>query len=133
MRISIILTLLFSASVFAATANDKSMQELFQKYDQVMDFKKTELIDEVFTAKFIKESGGKEELIAKIKELPTPSHKNYKAPKPNWRKALKGNLYFAKVKDESSEKSKKDNHEAEYLVKEEDGKLKIDGTIGDAN
>ena len=132
MRIQLILiTLLLSSTSFAV--DDKSMKDLFIKYDQVMDHKKIELIDEIFTEKFIKASGGKEELISKIKELPTPKDKNLPAPLTSWRKGLKNNIYFAKVKEAPTQKSKTDAHEAEFIVVEEAGKLKIDGTIGDGN
>lgn len=132
MRIQLILTtLLFSSLTFAV--DDKSMKDLFAKYDLVMDQKKVELIDEIFTEKFIKASGGKEELISKIKELPTPKEKNLPAPQTTWRKGLKGNVYFAKVKEVSANKSKQAPHEAEFLVIEDNGKLKIDGTLGDGN
>lgn len=74
MRIQLILTfILFTFQALAV--DDKSMQELFSKYDSLMDHKKIELIEEVFTQKFIKEAGGKEELIEKIKELPPVNEK----------------------------------------------------------
>lgn len=133
MRISIIfIIIIFSVSVMGS--DDKSMKELFMKYDQVMDHKKIELIDEVFSQKFIKSSGGKEELISKIKELPAPSEKSKPmAPDLSWRKGLKNEIYFAKVKEISSNKNKKDVHETEFMVIKENGKLKIDGTLGDGN
>lgn len=130
MRIQLILlTLLLSFNVIAV--DDKSMQELFKKYDSVMDHKKVELIDEVFTKKFIYQSGGKEELIEKIKELSSPPS-NTKTSM-TWKKGTKGTMYFAKVKEISPQKSKKTDHEAEFIVVEEEGKLKIDGTISDGN
>lgn len=129
MRIQLIIfTALFSISAMAV--DDKSMKELFAKYDQVMDQKKTELIDEVFTKKFIRDSGGKQELIDKIKELTTPPSQ----PKSSmtWKKGQKGEVYLAKVKEVSSNKSKA-AHEAEFIVITEDGKLKIDGTLSDGD
>lgn len=131
MRILLILfSILFSMNVHAA--DDKSMQELFKKYDAVMDTKKVELIDEVFTQKFITNSGGKKELAEKIKELSLPKGSPPET-KMTWRKGLKGQIYFAKVKEASTNKSKTESEETEFIVVEEDGKLKIDGTIGDGN
>ena len=130
MRIQlIILTALLSLNVNAV--DDKSMQELFKKYDSVMDHKKVDLIEEVFTKKFIHQSGGKAELVEKIKELEAPPS-NTKTSM-TWKKGTKGTMYFAKVKEISPGKSKKDNHEAEFIVVEEEGKLKIDGTLSDSN
>jgi hypothetical protein len=109
------------------------MQDLFSKYDLVMDHKKIELIDEVFTQKFIKEAGGKEELIEKIKELSPSKEKNAQKTKMSWKKGLKSEIYFAKVKNLSPNKSKKESEESEFIIMKEDGKLKIDGTISDGN
>ena len=132
MRIQLILTfILISFNVLAT--DDKSMQDLFSKYDLVMDHKKIELIDEVFTQKFIKEAGGKEELIEKIKELSPANAKSVEKPKLTWKKGLKSEIYFATVKNPSPNKSKKENQESEFIVMKEDGKLKIDGTISDGN
>lgn len=132
MRIQLILTfILISFNAFAT--DDKSMQELFSKYDSVMDHKKIELIDEVFTQKFIKEAGGKEELIDKIKELSPSNEKSAQKTKMTWKKGLKNEIYFATVKNLSPNKSKKENHESEFIVMKEDGKLKIEGTISDGN
>lgn len=132
MRIQLILTfILISFNAFAT--DDKSMQDLFSKYDSVMDHKKIELIDEVFTQKFIKEAGGKEELIEKIKELSPSNQKSVQKTKMSWKKGLKNEIYFATVKNLSPNKSKKENHESEFIVMKEDGKLKIDGTISDGN
>lgn len=132
MRVQLILTFIFLSFNSFAT-DDKSMQDLFRKYDSVMDNKKIELIDEVFTQKFIKESGGKEELIEKIKELSPSAEKAAAKTKMSWKKGLKSEIYFATVKDLSQNKSKKENHESEFIVLKEDGKLKIDGTISDGN
>jgi hypothetical protein len=132
MRIQLILTfILISFNVLAT--DDKSMQDLFSKYDLVMDHKKIELIDEVFTQKFIKEAGGKEELIEKIKELSPSKEKNAQKTKMSWKKGLKSEIYFAKVKNLSPNKSKKESEESEFIIMKEDGKLKIDGTISDGN
>lgn len=130
MRILLVLCLLmYSINTFAT--DDKSMQELFKKYDSLMDYKKTELIEEVFTKKFILESGGKKELIEKIGELPkelVPSKTQM-----TWKKGHKGEVYLARVKEISKQKKKDNDQEAEFVVVKEDGKLKIDGTLSDGD
>lgn len=125
MRIQLILLLLFSLSAMAS--DEKSVNDLFQKYDQVMDQKKVELVDEVFTQKFLKESGGKEEFISKVKEL--PKAKSIRPSKVSWHKGKKTEMYFARLKP--VEKGKESN--SQFILKKENGKLKIDGTIGDDN
>jgi hypothetical protein len=132
MRIQLILALIFlTTNVYSA--DDKSMQELFKKYDSVMDQKKVELIEETFTAKFIKDSGGKDQLVEKIKELNAPKENDKAKTKMSWKKGLKGEIYFAKVKKISGKDKKKKDHETEFLVLKENGKLKIDGTISDGD
>jgi hypothetical protein len=106
------------------------MSELFKKYESVMDHKKIELIDEVFTKKFIKESGGKKELIKKIKSLPESLVQSQTTM--SWKKGNKGEIYLAKLKEKSMNKNIPISNEAEFVVIKEDGKLKIDGTISDA-
>lgn len=128
MRIQLVFfLLLFSVNTLAS--DDKSMQELFNKYDAVMDQKKIDLIDEVFTEKFIKSSGGKKELIEKIRELPEPIAPN--ESEVRWKKGLKGKIYFAKIEEKTSGKKKAKTESSQFIVVEEKGKLKIDGTISD--
>lgn len=128
MRIQLILFfILFSLKSFAV--DDKSIQDLFKKYDQVMDQKKTELIDEVFSQKFIKDSGGKQELIDKIKDLTVPP--SPQETKVTWKKG-KGELILARSQSASSNKSKQKST-TEYIVVIENGKPKIDGTLSDAD
>lgn len=129
MRIQLATISLF-LSLAVSAKDEKSMQDLFKKYDSVMDLKKTELVEEVFSQKFIKESGGKSELVSKIKGLDVDTRS---IPKTHlsWKKGLKGGLYLAKIK--STERTKKDSHETEFIVIEENGKLKIDGTLSDGD
>ncbi|HXH74777.1 MAG TPA: hypothetical protein VNJ08_07410 [Bacteriovoracaceae bacterium] len=127
MRFQIALLILLS-SLSLHASDDKAMNELFRKYEQVMVDKKVELVDEVFTQKFLRDSGGKEEFISKVKELPNPKTKTAK-PKMTWTKGVKNQMYLAKLKaDEKSAHSES----AEFIVISENGKLKIDGTAGDA-
>ena len=121
--------MIFFVSFYAFGVDDRSMGELFQKYESVMDQKKIELIDEVFTKKFIRESGGKKELISKIKSLPETLTQPQTTM--SWKKGLKGEIYFAKLKENTKNKSAVSSSEAEFIVIKENGKLKIDGTISD--
>ena len=73
----ILLTLLLSfAATLASASDEKAIKELLINYDKVMTEHKTELVEEVFTKKFLSESGGKEEFIEKIKELPKVKKKS---------------------------------------------------------
>ncbi len=116
MRIQLtIFILLFSLS--STASDDKRMKELFQNYDKVMKQHKVELVEDVFSKKFLKDNGGKEEFIEKVKELPK-ERKKINILK-SWRKTKIADTYFAKIK------------EAQFIIIEEDGKLKIDGTVSD--
>lgn len=132
MRIQLILLVaLFAFSAIAS--EDKAIKDLFKKYDQVMDHKQTALIDEVFTKNFIKSSGGKEELIQKIKELPKVDQKSIPKMDVSWKKGAKDEVYFATLKETSNLKSKHSESSSEFIILKEDGKLKINGTLGDGN
>ena len=133
MRIQLI-TLICLLSFNALAGSDKEMKELFFKYDAVMDAQKVELIDEVFSKKFLREVGGKDEFIANIKELPKKDEKSLKAPRLSWKKGTKDEIFFAKRFESSDLKAKeaKAKHSgSSFIVIKEDGKLKIDGTISD--
>ncbi len=124
----ILLTLLLSFAVNMAYASDeKAIKELIKNYDKVMTEHQTELVDEVFTKKFLSESGGKEEFIEKIKELPKVKKKSkIKRILESWKKSKVGNMLVAKVRKDVSTKSS-----SNFVIVEEEGKLKIDGTISD--
>lgn len=127
MRIQLVTLLcLFSLNLFAS--DDKAMKELFDKYDLVMKRHKVELVDEVFSKKFLKDNGGKEEFIAKVQELPKEKRQRLKKLLQSWKKSKVGRIFFAKVKDEDNKKA---GPESQFVIIEEDGKLKIDGTISD--
>lgn len=123
MRIQLGLILL-AVSLNGFSADDKSMKELFKKYDSVIEDKKIELIDEIFTEKFIKDAGGKKELVEKIKGL--SEEKN--ATSFTWQKSNKGDDFVAKVK-----RTGKKPEEANFIIKEIKGELKIDGQMSDAD
>lgn len=133
MRFQITLLVLLT-SLSALASSDKKIQELFFKYDAVMDSHKIELIEEVFTRKFLKGVGGKAELIANIKELPKKDQKSLSLSQLKWKKGTKDEIYFAKRVEPSDVKSKEAgaiHGGSSFIVVKEDGKLKIDGTISD--
>ncbi len=120
----LLLVCLISGAAFAQTT-EKDMRKLFDKYDQVMGQQKVELIDEVFTKKFLDSHGGKEAFTEKVKTLP------YVKPKKGISKAF-ARLKKSKVGKFFTVKDKQgDIVSKEFIVKEEDGKLKIDGTLSD--
>lgn len=133
MRIRLILIpLLLSTGLFASS--DKEMAELFLKYDSIMNAQRVELIDGVFTEKFLKNVGGKEEFIESIKSLPKLDMKSVKFSKVKWRKGTKDEIFFAKRSQTSNLKSKEPAAPVagpSFIIVKEDGKLKIDGTISD--
>lgn len=132
MHIQLIIFLLLMGQAFGAS--DKEMAELFTNYDAIMLKHKVELVDNVFTEKFLKESGGKEEFISKVKELPKVETKSLGMPSVSWKKGNKDEMYFANLKEISSDKKKpaKDSGNR-FIVVRENGKLKIDGTMSDAD
>ena len=120
----LLVCLLFSFSAFGG-AQEKEMRKLFDKYDQVMNQQKVELVDEVFTKAFLEGHGGKDEFVAKVKTLP------YVKPKKGIAKLFQ-KLRKSKVGRFFTVKEKRDGDVSkEFIVKEEDGKLKIDGTLSD--
>lgn len=124
MRIQLILLFcVFSLEAFSV--DDKSMKDLFKKYDSVVDDKKIDLIDEIFTAKYIKDAGGKKELIGKIKGISGPKTTS----DVTWQKGHKANIFFAKVKFIGS----KTPEVSTFRVIDVNGKPKIDGTENDAD
>lgn len=109
------------------------MLELFRNYDAIMLKHKVELVDDVFTEKFLKESGGKTEFIEKVKELPKDESKSLKLPAVSWKKGVKDEIFFASLKENSSDKkSSASSSGSRFIVVRENGKLKIDGTMSDA-
>jgi hypothetical protein len=121
----VILVCFFALSAHAANSEEKDMRKLFDKYEKVMSQQETKLIEEVFTKKFLEAHGGKEAYAEKVKTLP------YIKPKKGVAK------FFHKLKRSKVGKffTVKDNQDGEvsksFIVKEEDGKLKIDGTVSD--
>lgn len=130
----ILLTFLFSS--LASAVSDKEVSEVFAKYDTIVQEHKFELVDEVFTAKFLKDVGGKEEFIQNIKEFPRENNKSKSLSFPSkvqWKKGLRDEIYFAKKVEVSNLKSnsKEAKSDKSFILKKENGKLKIDGTISD--
>lgn len=129
--ITLLLGLCLSANVIAS--DEKEATTLFKQYSKVMDLHKTDLIDEVFTAKYIKNAGGKKELIEKIKELPILKSADITPPEVKVQQGVKSpDIVFAKVKEKTSQKGKKETYShSDFILVRENGKLKIDGTISD--
>lgn len=135
MRIQLIAFLcIFSFSLFASddkAIDDKRMQELFAKYDKIMYQHKVELVDEVFTKKFLTDNGGEKEFVAKVKELPkVKENKGLRAFFRKWKKSKTGRFFFANVKEEDP-KAGTPTNASQFVIVEEEGKLKIDGTVSD--
>jgi hypothetical protein len=120
MRIQLILFLILFTSLHAMAVTDSEMQELFKKYDLLMDHKKVELVNDVFSQKFLKETGGKDKFLEKVKRLPAESSKS-KPTKVTWKKGAKDDIYFAKT----------DLGPSKFIIVIENGRPKIDGTISD--
>jgi hypothetical protein len=134
MRIQLII-LSFLLTGFAFASSDKEMAELFMNYDAVMLKHKVELVDDVFTEKFLKQNGGKKEFIEAVKELPKSESKSLSLPKVSWKKGVKDEMYFASLQEISSDKKKAAPKKSgsQFIVVRENGRLKIDGTLSDAN
>jgi hypothetical protein len=113
-----LLTMLFSFTAFGS--EDNEIKELFKTYDEVMSGKKAEKIDEIFTKKFLDGSGGRANFVTKVKQL-KPDPKAVKQT-VTWKKGRRGNIFYAKLDKKSG---------TQFIVIKENGKLKIDGTIGD--
>jgi hypothetical protein len=129
MHLQLALLVLLLGAAPARARDDASVRELFRKYDQVMDEKKVELIDDVFSSRFLKESGGRTELVEKIRELASPPAKRETAV--TWRKGTKGEIYFARPRDAGEKAKAPESGSSEFVIVNEDGKLKIDGTMSD--
>ena len=108
--------------------------ELFKNYDSVMLKHKVELVDQVFSEKFLKSSGGKDEFISKVKELPKDESKSLGFPSVTWKKGTKDEIYFANLKEVTKDKKGSQTDSGNrFIVIRENGKLKIDGTMSDAD
>ena len=109
------------------------MKELFVKYDKIMKQHSVELVDEVFTKKFLDENGGKEEFISKVKELPkVKERKGLGKLLRSWKKSKVAKMFFANIADQGS-KTDAPARESQFIVVEENGVLKIDGTVSDGH
>jgi hypothetical protein len=129
MRLQIIaLALVISSGVFASAETE--IKALFKKYYQVMDQHKVELVDDVFSKKFLTDNGGKEEFIKGVKEIPKSSAKTLPSVDVSFKKGVVDEMYFVKPKQGTLDKSKSSSG-PEFIVIKEDGKLKIQGTASD--
>ena len=125
MRIQLMLILLlFSLPTYSS--EEKEIKFLFEKYQSIMTNKKINLVEDVFSTKFLKDNGGKKELIEKIKELKVD--KKQPRPKLSLRKGLMDEIYFIKLVPAGKSESTVSN---EFIIKKENGKFKIDGTMTD--
>lgn len=118
------LFIIMSFTAFGST--DKEMRILFENYDKIVYQQKVELIDEVFTKEFLENHGGKEAFIAEVKTYPyVKPKKGFGKLIQKFKKSKLGNFFTVKAKSEDSKTSN-------FIVKkDENGKLKIDGTVGD--
>jgi hypothetical protein len=131
MRIQLILLLCFWTQLSFAD-RDKEMRALFDNYERVVKYHQVELISDVFTEKFLKENGGIKEFEAKIKEQPkAKAKKGLKKMLQKWRESKVRGMFFAKVQNQNSGQKQPSQHSPQFIVVEEKGKLKIDGTISD--
>lgn len=130
MRIQIVfLSLLFLSPAWSY--KDSVVDDLFRKYDLLFYDKKVELIDEIFTKKFIQSSGGKSELVQKIKELSADETRSESSVQ--WKESKTKNKYLARMKTTSFFKGQVKSRETEFVIIKENGILKIDGTISDGH
>ena len=133
MRVQLVLFLIIFSSV-AFSSEDAEVRDLFSRYQRVVSGHETHLVEEVFSEKFLKENGGKSEFVEKVKSEPKVADKSIPVPQITWKKALKGESILAKLKPitTNKEKFKKIENGSEFVIVKENGKLKIDGTVGDA-
>lgn len=115
----LLITILLTNIAFANS--DKVMDELFQKYADVLKGKSGSTIESVFTEKFIKQSGGQKELQAKIKHIGSLSKVPEKF-KITWKKGKKNDLYLVNIIEAEPSSTS-------FVVISENGKFKIDETI----
>ncbi len=131
MRVQLILLLILSS--FAYAGDDQEIQHLMENYDRVTKAHEVELIDDVFSEKFLKDNDGKQEFIEKIRSLPKEEVKFSPEPKHDWKSGLKNRFIFVKLKIKHLFNHKKQEpvREAEFIIVRKNGKLKIDGTLSD--
>jgi hypothetical protein len=91
-------------------------------------------VDEVFTKKFLQDSGGKAEFVEKIKQLPKQDNKMIMQDGIELQKGNRNEVYFVQLKSAGQKKrGPKQPHSTQFIVVKEDGKFKIDGTLSDAD
>lgn len=134
MKIFIILLLVLNT---AMASDDAEVRDLFNRYERVVSGHETHLVEEVFSEKFLKENGGKAEFIEKVKSEPKLSEKAMPVTSVTWKKAAQSENLLVKLKSKvqalNKLKTKEPESHSEFIVVKENGKLKIDGTISDAD
>jgi RNA-binding protein YlmH len=127
MRVQLIIFLLFSSLAMAGESQE--IEELMDKYVRITKSHHTDLVEDVFSEKFLKDNDGKEEFIEKIKSLPKMEEKFIPVSRVEWKQGMKGKIIFVKLK--VKQKKARPVREGEFILIRENGKLKIDGTLSD--
>lgn len=131
---NLVLGLILSTQVMASAADEKEIKSLFDNYSKVMDQHKVELVGDVFSEKFIKAEGGKDEFSKSVKQMPLTKYQRVSSPELKIKPGTKSpNIFFVKTKEKSAEKgqAKEEFSHSDFVIVRENGKLKIDGTISD--
>jgi len=102
-------------------ATSDGIKELFKNYELVMEDKKTKLIPNTFTNKFIKNNGGIKKFESSIRELKIKKEKK----KLSFSPSKDSSTFYVDYGPEKSQESTS----IKFIVIKEEGKLKIDGTI----
>lgn len=115
---------------------NNEMVKLYKNYEDVMSGKKSDLIEQVFSENFIKNSGGLKKLKEKIQELnKVKSLSNDRHYEMTWKAGVgQKNVIFMRLKPiEKLIANKHSESTIEFVIIKEKGKLKIESTIGDSN
>ncbi len=110
---------------------DSDVKALFEKHEKIIHLHQTELIEQVFSKRYIQDKGGLKDFEASIKEKPKADEKKLKDMSVSWKKGAVTDRILARR--EEMKNGKKDKGHTEYIVIKKDGKLIIDDTIGDAD
>lgn len=86
--------------------------------------KKADKIDEVFSKKFFKNEKEKKEFIENLKAHKSTPEEKKMFDKITWKKGTKDEIYFVKLGQDA---------DSQFIITNENGKLKINGTMNDAD